>query len=207
MNLRTISRSAVGGYLKLLRLPWDAAFAARTSTGENHSGGTLALDRFEARLRGIAGRALRDDELVRDAERRRLAADERARAGRLRAAAQSRSEHADERFADRVKEAQQQRRQAAGQAAGRKKTAEQRRQAESRRIAAVESRRRRANERTAAAKQEAIEHRSKRARLQQLDEEADALAKKQDALTAKNESQRLRRAASKTKAARKRRQA
>jgi colicin import membrane protein len=207
MSMRTISRSAVGGYIKLLRLPWDAAFAARASTGENHSGGTIVLDRFEARLRSIAGRALHDDELVRDAERRRLAADERARAGRLRVDAQRRSEHAEERLTGRVKEAQQQRRQAARQAADRKKDAERRRQAESRRIDALEARRRRANESAAAAKEEAIEHRSKGARLQQLDEEAHTLARKQDALTAKNESQRLRQAASKAKATRKRRQA
>ena len=54
-----------------------------------------------------------------------------------------------------------------------------------------------------AEKAETIEDRSKRTRLHQLDEEADALAKQQDALTAKDEARRLRSAASKAKATRK----
>jgi hypothetical protein len=205
MSLRTISRSAVGGYVKLLRLPLDAAVGLRTRNGGTDlSGGKITLDRFEARLRRIAGRTLRDNELVRDAERRRLAADERERAGRLRAEAQRRSEHAEERLSEREKKAEHQRREAARRAADRRKRAERQREVESRRVADLESRRRRANEKATTRKAKAIDGRSKRARLQQLDEEADALAKKQDALTAKTESQRLRQAASKTKAARKR---
>ena len=206
MSARTISRSVVGGYVKLLRLPFDAAVGLRTRNGRRDlSVGTITLDRFEARLRSIAGHTLRDDELVRDADRRRLAADERERAGHLRAEAQRRSEHAEERLSEREKKADQQRRQAARRAADRKKRAEQQQGAETRRIAGLETRRRRANEKATARKAEAIDDRSKRSRLRQLDQEADALAKKRDALTAKNESQRLRRAASTTKSARKRR--
>jgi hypothetical protein len=205
MSLRTISRSAVGGYVKLLRLPLDAAVGARTRNGRaDHSDGTIRLDRLEATLRGIAGRTLRDEELVRDANRRRLAADERERAGRLRVEAQTRSEHADQQLSSKEQKADQRRRQAARHTADRKQRAEQRRQAETRRIADLQSRRRAANEQATARKEEAIEDRVKRTRLQQLEEEADALAKKQDALTAKNEAQRLRSAASETKAVRKR---
>ena len=73
MSLRTMSRSAVSGYVKLLRLPLDAAVGLRTRNGtKDRSGGTIALDRVEARLRSIAGRTLRDNELVRDAARRKL---------------------------------------------------------------------------------------------------------------------------------------
>jgi hypothetical protein len=205
MSLRTISRSAVGGYVKLLRLPLDAAVGLRTRNGRKDlSGGSIAVDRFEARIRSIAGHTLRDTDLMRDAERQRLAADERKRAGNLRAEAQRLSEHAEERLSKTENKARQQRRDAARRAVNRKQQAEKQRQTESRRIAGLESRRRRANEKTGAGKAEAIEDRSKRTRLQQLDQEANALAKKRDALTAKNESQRLRLAASKTKAARKR---
>jgi colicin import membrane protein len=203
MILRTISRSAIGGYVKLLRLPMDAAVRLRARNGNGPSGGMIALDRFEANLRSIAGRALRDDALVHDAERRRVATDQRARAIRLRAEANRRSELAEERLSEKEQKAEQQRRRASQRAAERKQQAEKRLQAERRRIADVEAQRRRANERAAAAKEDAIKDRSKRARLQQLDREADALAKKQDALAAKSESQRLRQAASKTKASRK----
>ena len=205
MSARAISRSAVGGYIKMLRLPFDAAVGLRTRNGRKDlSGAAITLDRFEARLRSIAGHTLRDDELVQDAERRRLAADERERAGDMRAEAQRRSDHGEERLSEREKKADQQRRHAARLAADRKKRAEQQREAESRRIAGLETRRRRANQKTTARKAEEIEDRSKRARLQQLDQEADALAKKREALTTKNESQRLRRAASAAKSKRKR---
>ena len=205
MSLRTISRSAVGGYVKLVRAPLDVAVRLRPrNRGNDHAPGTIALDRFEARLRSIAGRTLGDEELVRDADRRRLAADERERAGRLRAEAHRRSEFAAGRLSEKEEQAGQQRRRAAQRAAERKQQAGTRRQAETRRIADVEARRRRANKNEAVRKEAAIDDRSKRARLQQLDREADALAKKQDALSAKSEAQRLRAAASRTKAARKR---
>jgi hypothetical protein len=205
MSLRTISRSAIGGYFKLLRLPLDAAFALRPRNRQgDSSGATIALDRMEATLRGIAGRTLGDEELVRDAERRRLAANERERARRLRSEAEKRSEQAGERLSKKAEKADHQRHRASQRATERKKQAEQSRRAETRRIAEIEARRRRASKNAAARKEEAIEDRSKRARLQQLNGEADALAKQKAALTAKNESQRLRRAATKTKAARKR---
>jgi hypothetical protein len=205
MTLRTISRSAVGGYIRLLRLPLNAAVGLRTRNGRTDtSATTLRLDRLEATLRRVAGRTLGDEELVRDADRMLIAADERERAGRLRAEAQRRSERADERLSEREEQAELQRRRAAERAASRKKQADKQRLAERRRIEKIEAQRRRANENGAARREQAIEDRSKRSRLQQLDKEADALAKKQDALAAKSESQRLRSAATKTKAARKR---
>jgi colicin import membrane protein len=205
MSMRTISRSAVGAYVKALRLPFDAAVSMRARNGRtDQSRATTTLDRFEATFRSIAGRTLGDQELQRDAERRRLAAAERERADGLRTEAERRSELAEERLSEKEEKAEQQRRQAARRAADLKKRAEQRRKAETRRIADLESQRRRASEKAKGRRAEAIEGRSKRARLKQLDVEADGLAKKQDALTAKSESQRLRSAASKTKAARKR---
>jgi hypothetical protein len=205
MSLRTISRSAVGGYVKLVRLPLDAAIRLRPrNRGNGQPAGTIALDRFEARLRSIAGRTLRDEELVQDADRRRLAADERERAEHLRAEADRRTAHAEAQAMDKSTKAEQQRRRASERAAQRKKLAGNRRRAETRRIADVKARRRRANKNGAARKEDAIDDRAKRVRLKQLDREADALAKKQDALTAKSEAERLRRTASRTKAARKR---
>lgn len=205
MSLRTISRSAVGGYVKLLRLPFDGAARLRPRNEEDGpSRGTLALDRFEATFRRVAGGMLGDDELVQDATRRRVAVDERQRAFRLRAEAGRRTDLAEERLSANEEKAEQQRRQASQRAAERKRQAEKRRQSESGRIAEDEARRRRANENAAAQRAEAIEDRSKRSQLRQLDREADALAKSQDALTAKSEARRLRQAAGNTKAARKR---
>lgn len=200
MTLRQLSRTAVGGYLKLLRLPLDAAAGMGRRNGSRR---TIALDRLEARARSLAGRTLRDDELVRDGELRRLAADERDRARRLRSEAQRRSEHAEQQLSEREKGAARQRREAARRAATKTKQADRQRQAEVRRVADLEAQHRHANEKATARNADAIEERSKRSRLQQLDKEADALEKKQDALTAKQESQRLRRAATNAKAERK----
>ena len=57
MSPRTISRSAVGGYIKLLRLPLDAAVGLRTRNGRHGvSGATIKLDRMEAGLRRMPAR-------------------------------------------------------------------------------------------------------------------------------------------------------
>jgi hypothetical protein len=204
MNARTISRSAVDGYLKLLRFPLDAAVTVglRNRAAER-STATIRLDRVEAGLRGLAGRTLGDEELRRDAELRRLAADERERAVRLRVTAQRRTEFADERLSETEEKAERQRRQASAQAVNRKARAERQRRVESGRVKEVEAQRRRANGKATAQQAAALEERSKRVRLEQLDEQADALSKKEEALAAKNEARRLRAAASKTKAARK----
>src|SRR5436853_5026475 len=94
--VRTITRAAVGGYLKTVRLPFDAA--ARVAGGDGSSGVGLALDRAEAAARDVAGLALRDPKLREDARRRRIATDERTRALRLRAEAEQHEEVAEERL-------------------------------------------------------------------------------------------------------------
>ena len=83
MNLRTIPRAAIGGYVKAVRWPLDRA---ATMLGRD----TLGLDRAEAaRARG-AGAVLGDEQLLRDAGRRRTAVTQRERAGELRAQADQR---------------------------------------------------------------------------------------------------------------------
>ena len=180
MNVQTIPRSAVDGYLKLLRVPANAVVGVlgTRNGGTDTPAGTIALDRFEARLRSIAGRTLRDDELVRDAERRRLAADERERAEHACGPRRDRrSELAEARLSEREKKAEQQRRQAARRAAERKKragAAASGGEPPDRRSRVAAPAREREGQRPR--KEEAIEDRSKRARLRQLDDEADALA-------------------------------
>jgi colicin import membrane protein len=194
----------VDGYLKLLRFPLDAAVGVGLrNRAADRSTATIRLDRAEAGLRGLAGRTLGDEELRRDAELRRAAADERERAVRLRVTAQRRTELADERLSETEDKAERRRRQAAARAAERKARAERRQRAETGRVREVEAQRRRANGKAAAQQAAALEERSKHVRLEQLDEEADALKKQKEALAAKNEARRLRAAASKTKAARK----
>ena len=105
MNLRTIPRAAVGGYIKALRVPVGAAAKLLGRNG-------TTVDRVDATLRDVAGSALGDPELKGQAARRRTAADERDNAARLRAQAEQRSQEADAKFADRTNEAEAKRRQA-----------------------------------------------------------------------------------------------
>jgi hypothetical protein len=201
--IRTISRSAIGGYLKLLRFPFDAGIRL-LGNGHRASRAELVLDRFDAVAHEVAGRALRDEELLEDGARLRAATNERERAQSLREEAERRSERADGRVADREKQAERQRREAVRRSEDRKKRADRRRQTEGRRLTDVEARRKAAAKKAAAETKATLNHRAKEGRLEQLDEEASALAKRERALVAKQEAQRLRRAASKTKAARKR---
>ena len=120
MTLRTIPRMAVGGSLKLARLPIDGVM--RVAGGSSAVAyAKLALDRTEARIRALAGKALGDEVLQDDARRRGEAADQRERAVQLRAEAELRSERADERVAAEERAAERHRAQAA-------ETAKQKRQ-------------------------------------------------------------------------------
>lgn len=203
MSMRTIPRSAVGGALKLARLPLDVAISLLPRNGDGaRPAASIAVDRWEATLREVAGYALADDELREDAIRRRAAADERARALRLREAAERRRGEADERIDDRVETAEQQRAAAEERAERRRRRAE-REAAERKRAAARTETRRKAAAREARAKvDEAIEEQADEARLEQLEAEAKALEEREVALTAEAEAQRLQDAATKKKAAR-----
>src|SRR5512133_1044287 len=105
MSLRSLPRAAVGTSLKLARLPLDAALKV-TGVGTR---GEAAVDRAEAAAADVAGVALGDDELRRDARRRRTAADEREQAQDLREAADRREAEAAD-AAEQRKEAAAERR-------------------------------------------------------------------------------------------------
>lgn len=201
--IRTILRSAVGTYINLVRFPFDSG-ARLLGDSRWGSRAELTLDRLDAAAREAAGRALRDEELLEDGARLRAATSERERAQSLREEAERRSEQADGRVADREKQAERQRREAARRLGDRKKRADRRRQTEGRRLIEAEARRKAAAKKAAAETKATLNHRAKEGRLDQLDEEASALAKRERALVAKQEAKRLRRAATKTKAARKR---
>ena len=73
MNVQTIPRTALDGYLKLLRVPANAvvgALGARSKNGGTAAAG-LVLDRADAAVRDAVGRVLNDPQLQDDARRRR----------------------------------------------------------------------------------------------------------------------------------------
>ena len=195
MGLRDIPRAAVGGYIKVVRWPLDRTVSL--------IGGKRAVDRADAAARGAAGAALGDEQLKRDANRRSLATDERERADTLRAAAQTQQEIADEQLAESKDAAVGRRRGAAQTTAATKAKAEQDRAAKARRAKQAEQRRERATAKATVAREERIEGKAKRDRLDALAAKEQALDAKEEAVVASDEADRLESAAERTKARRK----
>jgi hypothetical protein len=192
----------VDGSLKLARLPIDGVLrVAGGSSAVAHA--KLALDRTEARIRALAGKALGDEALQDDAHRRGEAADQRERAVQLRDEAELRSERADERVAAEERAAERHRVQAAETAKQKRRQAQERRES-SKRIAGEATRRRRSAAETSAAQSEkVIEEGAKLGRLEHLDAKAEALEEQEAALRTADEAGRLRAAAANAKAERK----
>lgn len=210
MNLTTdiqrLQRKALDGYLRTLRTPIDTLVGwLPGEEGEESARATVALtvDRADALVRDVVGRVWRDDELTADALRRRAAADERARALRLKAEAKERSEEADDEFRRRREVADRRRIEAAEQAETQRERIEAGRQAEKRRVAEQAARRQASVRKLAASVEASVDAEARDARLEQLDEEAEALAKEKAAVATANEAKRLRKAASKAKTSRK----
>jgi hypothetical protein len=192
--IRTLSRTAIGGSLRLIRWPLDGVLAIggdRTPV----TSAKLGVDRADAKVRRWAGVILGDADLQQDAERRREAADERERALDLRAEAELRSERADHVADERKQDAARRRKQAADTAKQKRRTAQQRRQSTKAAAGKQASQRRKAAEKSAASTETVIEEKQKLSRIEQLDAKQEAVNEKEAALTAADEARRLRDAA------------
>ena len=186
MNLRSLPRAAVGGYIKAVRWPIERVLSLRGGDGE------LTVDRAEAAARDVAGTALGDQELRAEAGARFDAADRR--------------EHAQDLEAQAPREAAEarQRRTAAVEAAReRKRRADRERLQRKRAAARAERDRKDTAQEVVARAHESIDEQAKRERLAQLDQEAAAQAEREEALTARDEARRLEAATAGVKAARK----
>lgn len=204
MNARAIPRAAIGGYLRLVRLPFDAAIGLLPGNGAGAApSARLALDRADASVRAIAATVLNDSVLREDARRRRAAAEERDLALRLRSKAQQKVESADSRLEERRDQTDRVREQAEQRAHARREEAEREREKKVHRAAGAERDRLAASRRAAARAEQAVTERAPKARLDAVKTKADALREKEKALTARDEARRLREAAGRAKAERK----
>ena len=149
MGLRDIPRTAVGGYIKLARLPIDTGLKV-IGRGGNGNAAKLATDRLDATAREAAGTVLADDELKQDGRKRHRATDQRQRAAKLRTRAQEKSAQADARLTERQEQAEQRRRQAAQRAEQRKETAAEAAEMRQKRAAETERKRKQASAKAAA---------------------------------------------------------
>ena len=192
--MNVLTRSAVGAYVKVVRLPFDAGtrlLGADADSGRR-AAARLAIDQAEASVLGTVGQVFGDAQLQATAMLRATAVDERREALRLRDRAAAVSEDGAER-AERAEQHADVRRTRARDQARRHRT----------QAAKTEHDRRRANAEVTAAQRDAIDKRAKAERLDALDTKATALGEKEEALAAKAESQRLGEAAARAKAKRK----
>lgn len=200
MALRTASRLGVTASVRAARLPFDVGIRL---VGDSDSSLALAVDRADARARALAGFVLGDPDLQEDAARRHAATDERVRALRLRERAEDVADHADERLAEQEKAAVRRRAGAVDAAQRRKAQAEERRQSREAESAQAAERRRRAAESAKETAQQTARERAEAARLDALEEKAEALEQEEEALIASDEAKRLARAAETAKESRK----
>ena len=202
-QVRTLSRFAVDRWLRVVRMPIDAAAHVLPENGASRNAAMLAVDRVDASARAAAGNLLKDDVLLDDAARRRAALEERQRALELRDRAGEKARQADDRLGDDLDRAERLRRDAErGARTARQRVAEESvaRTAQVKRTAAAQER---AADEAKAARVRATEKQAKRLRVQVLDEQTDALEQEAGALTAADEAHRLAQAAGSAKAARK----
>jgi hypothetical protein len=203
MNVRVIPRTALNGYLKLVRMPVDTAIGLLPGNGASvKPAAQLAVDRADANLRSMAGAVLGDSVLREDAERRSRTVRERERGLRLRTQAEETADNADARLQAREEQAAKQRQRARETAANRRRQAEAQAREVKQRAGKNEARRREASGKIAAEQEEAIQDREPREELQALEAKTQALRAREDELAARDEARRLAGAARQVKAQR-----
>jgi hypothetical protein len=205
MNVRDIPTTAVDRYLKLVRLPLDAAIRLLPGNGSGTGpAAKLALDRADATVRAMIADLLGDAHLRDDAERRRTAADERGHARTLHAEAERAEEKADARLEERRRQANRQRHEARQRADAKREDAALQRDRQVRRAAEVRNDRLASSRRTVERAERAVEDRAAKERLEALDAKSQALREREKELAVRDAADGLREAAGRAKANRKR---
>ncbi|MBV9291011.1 MAG: hypothetical protein JO222_01070 [Frankiales bacterium] len=184
-RIRVVPRALVTAGLSAARLPLAAAERAASQRGNEAWPPAMAFEGLEATVETVLGSLLRDDSLVTRGRLRQAKLAQLRKATELETLAEQERAEADAQFAAREEQAERQRERAAQQAAERERQAEQ--QAANRKRAAETK----AAQKAAAVRKTKIEQdkaltdAERRARLEALSRESDALAAQQEALEAK----------------------
>jgi hypothetical protein len=200
---RSIGRVAIDRWLRVIRMPIDVAAHLMPDDRGPRNAAMLAVDRADATVRAAAGNLLNDDVLREDAARRRLAAEERQRALALHQRAEEKSQESDGRLVNDLERAERLRERAERDAEAARESVSEAAAMQTSRAKKTAAAQRRATDEALESRTDAVEKQAKRKRLEVLDEQGEALDREADALTATDEAQRLARAASSAKAARK----
>ena len=184
MQINTIPRTIVNAGLQGIRLPLTAVERLTARGGDGAWPPTIAFESFSAEAKTRLGSVLRDAELVRDGRVQRVRAQELSQAARLRAEAARTRAEADDRAQARRSAADQARDQVDHQAEERERRLAKERAAKERRTRERARRKKEAVEEVAGARDEVVTAEEQAARAIGIDEEAQALARRQEALDA-----------------------
>jgi len=203
IDLRSVGRFTIDRWLRVARTPFDRAARFLPEARAPWNSVALLIDRADASVRGAAADLLHDDALREDATRRRAALSERVHALELRALAAEKKAAADDVLAADLERSTERRRQSTIAAREQRDRVAQAASEQQEHVETVAEAREIATEREHEARLATQDKKTKRQRLEILEEEAGALDQEDHALVATDEAQRLRNAASSAKAARK----
>ena len=203
MKIDELPRKAVLGYLELTRLPLTATERALGKT-EGTWPPTIAVDRLQARVKEMAGTALRDDTLLADARLQYAALDERLRAAEEEARAEQIRRSADARLENERKAADAAEREVKARAEQREDAVEKAAEAKERQVREKAAEKKAVARKVEQAQQDALEQRETVAKREGLQKESKALNDQRAAAEAKAEVLELEDKLNEVKAARKR---
>ena len=186
MKIEELPRKAVLGYLELTRLPLTATERVLRKT-EGTWAPTIAVDRLQARVKEMAGAALRDDALVADARLQNAALDERLRAAEEEARAEQIRRTADQQLVAEREAAAAAEREAKARAEQRDKAVQAEAEAKERRAREQAAQKKAAARKIEQAQQEALERRETATKREVLKKESKALNDQRAAAEAKAE--------------------
>jgi hypothetical protein len=183
--IRSIPRSAVQGYLRALRLPLDAASRVADRNADRPWAPSIAYEGFEAKVKGVTGRLLKDDVLTEQAEVQRARVSQLRKAAENTAAADAKQAVADRELDERRAAAERKEVDAAEKAEAEKAQnaeREKRAKAEARRRA---SRQKKVATRTERNRKQAVAEKATTAKAADLEAERAALLERKEAAAAK----------------------
>jgi colicin import membrane protein len=202
MDALTLPRTGIDLWLRAVRLPLTGVEAVVHRDGDAQWPPSVAFEGFEAAVREHAGRFLRDERLLQQAQLQRAEVAQRRRALEHQEEAVRTAEAADERFSNEKQAAEEQRQRAEREAAQRKARLERERQ-ETERKAAEQLAAKEAAQREAAEKRDrAVRSTERAAKVKRLDVEDKVLTKEEQVVEARAEARRLKQQAAATKARR-----
>jgi hypothetical protein len=174
-NLKTLPRAATGLYLRTLRLPLTTAERLAGDRVDEAWAPSLAFESFEAKIETGLGLLLRDEVLIETAQTRSERVAKLRKADALQTVATEQREEAAEEFQSRRESAEAKREASARRAKQREADLERNAELHEQKVQEKAAKKTAAARRTKAKQDEVIERQERKAKVDALDAEAQAL--------------------------------